>query len=109
MAPLPVLPNEAEVAEAVLAFATSSLTCGRVPRFASPEWVMLPDDDPAKKAAVVRAALAWWGRQLLEGEEHVEVSSAVSGGYDWSKQANRPTRAEVERRRSVPVSGTRGL
>lgn len=38
---------------------------GEIPLFGSPEWCRLPDSDPRKAAAVVRAAVAW----LTEGEE----------------------------------------
>lgn len=78
MAPMPVMPNEAEVAEALLAYVAPALACGRVPTFGSAEWVALGDEDPAKHAAVVRAALAHWGTAQLAQQAHMEASQAIA-------------------------------
>jgi hypothetical protein len=78
MAPVPVMPNEAEVAAALYHYVTPALACGRVPTFGTAEWVALGEDDPAKHAAVVRAALAHWGAALAAQQAHVQASQAIA-------------------------------
>lgn len=78
MAPMPVMPNEAEVAAALFAYVAPALACGRVPAFGSAEWVELAEDDPAKHAAMVRAALAHWGTAQLAQQAHMEASRRIA-------------------------------
>ena len=78
MTALPIMPDEAEVAEAIYRYSSPALTCGRVPTFGSAEWVELADDDPAKRAAVVRAALAHREAALAAQRAHMEASHAIS-------------------------------
>lgn len=101
MAPVPVGPSELEVIEAIYRYISPALTCGRVPVFGSAEWAMLGDDDPAKHAAVVRAALAHWNTAQVEAENRVQASHAISAAYDWAGEANRPSRAQVLRWREA--------
>jgi hypothetical protein len=97
MAPIPTMPD---VAAAIYSYTAEALTCGRVPVFGSVEWVELADDDPAKQAAVVRAALAHWSASLVAGEAQVQASHAISAAYDWRGLACRPTREQVLRWRA---------
>ena len=96
MAPLPVMPDEAEVAAEIYRYTAQALTCGgRVPRFGSPEWAALDDADPAKHAAVVRAALAHWGACQVEAQNHMQASLAISKAHDWAGEATRHMGTQV--------------
>jgi hypothetical protein len=89
------------VAAASYDYVTPALTCGPVPTFGTAEWVALADDDPAKQAAVVRAALAHWGATQAQADNHVQASHAISGAHDWAGLAARPTREQVLRYRAA--------
>ena len=89
MAPVPVMPDEAEVATGIFQYVREALTCGRVPRFGTAEWVELDDADPAKHAAVVRAALAHWTATQVAAANQVQASQAISASHDWAGQATR--------------------
>jgi hypothetical protein len=73
--------DECAQAEALYRYITPALTCGRVPTFGSAEWVELDEDDPAKQAAVVRAALVGWTVELDRQHTHLEASHAVAAAY----------------------------
>jgi len=87
--------------------------------YGSPQWDALPDDDPAKWAAVLRAAELWrrhWQPEaitarLFEELARVDQQAArhrkaaavdLSGTHDWAAQSRRPSHAEIQRRRTQP-------
>lgn len=73
----------------IFAYVAGALTCGEVPRFGTREWAELDDADPAKQAAVVRAALAHWGAEQLAMDAMVQASHAISEAGDWGAVAYR--------------------
>lgn len=101
MTSLPIMPDEAEVAEAIYHYSSAALTCGRVPTFGSAEWVELANNDPAKHAAVVRAALAHREAALGAQRAHMEASHAISAVQNrpgWKvEQIKQQTRMEAGR------------
>jgi hypothetical protein len=61
---------------------------GRWPLIGSPEWVDLPDDDPAKIAAIFDAARHWALRLETGQQAQCEASRGVSAAAGWSGIAN---------------------
>jgi Protein of unknown function (DUF2742) len=57
---------------------------GSWPLAGTPEWVALPDDDPAKLAALLDAARHWSLRLDSLQEASAEASRDVSAAADWS-------------------------
>jgi hypothetical protein len=87
-----------------------------IPRYGSEAWDALPDQDPRRAAAILIAAEAWRDHltperiaQDLTDEIHaqnhlaarllVETSHDVYQAADWENIFNRPTHAELQRRR----------
>jgi hypothetical protein len=68
------------------------------PLIGSPAWCELPDDDPAKLAAVFDAAQHWALRLETCQEARAEASHAVSAADDWSGIAN-----EIRRHREAYI------
>jgi len=75
---LPIMPDEAEVAEALYHYITPALRMTGVPMFGTAEWVALDETDPRKNAAVIRAAMATWGARLAAQQAHVDASQAIA-------------------------------
>lgn len=57
---------------------------GSWPMAGTPEWVALPDDDPAKIAALFDAARHWALRVDTSQEAWCQASRAVSAAADWA-------------------------
>jgi hypothetical protein len=89
----------------------------RIPSYGSPEWDALPDQDPRRAAAVVRAAEAWRRHvsvaqvtadlvdELRRSDEALRLrvrsgSWDVAGAYSWRDLAALPTRDELLARRA---------
>lgn len=87
-----------------------------VPRYGSPEWDALPDQDPRRAAAVVIAAECWRDHSsvervaqdlladLIDREQELrrrvrEASWDVAGAADWSAIARAATFRELQQRR----------
>ena len=67
----------------------------------SPEWYEAP-------ATVQLASVAAWaGGQYLPETPIREASKAISGALDWRAEASKPSYAELQRRRAVPVTPVR--
>jgi hypothetical protein len=94
-----VTPSEAEILQAILNYSQESLKMGDVPKFGSGRWAQLRDDDPAKYAAVIRAALAYWNVETQQTEARAQASRAISKALDWAKQTLEPGHNEMNRRR----------
>ena len=92
-----------------------------IPRYASPAWENLPDDDPRRAAAVCVAAEAWanhcspWqvAQDLVAELAAVDLEIArrvresswdVSSAIDWEAVFRRPTHAELVARRRGEVA-----
>lgn len=71
---------------------------GPYPMAGTPAWCALPDDDPAKIAALLDAAQHWALRMEIGQQQFAEASRDVSGAADWSAIAN-----ESSRRREVYI------
>jgi hypothetical protein len=54
------------------------------PMGGTPEWVGLPDDHPAKLAALLDAAQHWALRAETGQQAQCQASQAISGAADWS-------------------------
>jgi hypothetical protein len=105
-----------EVQEGVHRAVRESLIAGPLPEFGSFNWLQLDVDDPRRLHAIVRAALVWWSSQVFGSaipepvvvrEISARMKSAaesVSAAYDWRAHANRPTQAQVQRRRDAAAS-----
>lgn len=86
---------------------------GRVPQPGSPEWVALPDDHPAKVAAVIFGAIFYAEYFSVEAqleraevEEYLDRSAAKQAALVMSamwqdRSKNQETFAELRRRRAV--------
>lgn len=88
-----------------------------IPRYGSPEWNALPDQDPRRAAAILIAAEAWRDhcspervaqdmrdslaeiRDVID-QTLVETSHDVAMAADWAHIFERPTHAELQRRRA---------
>jgi Protein of unknown function (DUF2742) len=57
---------------------------GSWPMAGTPEWCSLPDDNPAKIAALFDAARHWALRVDTLQTAECEASHAVSAAFDWS-------------------------
>jgi hypothetical protein len=62
---------------------------GSWPMAGTPEWVALPDDHPAKIAALFDAAQHWALRVETCQVAECEASHAISAAADWSAIATR--------------------
>lgn len=49
------------------------------------EWLELPDDDPRKVAAVLRAGVLWALNESARQEAMAEASQAISAALDWGE------------------------
>jgi len=56
---------------------------GSWPMLGTPEWVGLPDDHPAKLAALLDAARHWALRVETAQEAQAEASKSVAASADW--------------------------
>jgi Protein of unknown function (DUF2742) len=70
---------------------------GSWPMVGSPAWCALPDDDPAKVAAIFDAAQHWALRLETCQEASCEASRDVSAAADWKSLPN------IWRRRGVAI------
>jgi Protein of unknown function (DUF2742) len=61
---------------------------GSWPMVGTPAWCALPDDDPAKWAALLDAAQHWALRVETCQEARAEASHAISAAVDWSDVAD---------------------
>ena len=57
---------------------------GTWPTAGTPEWCALPDNDPAKLAALLDAAQHWALRQETCQQAHCDASREISDALDWS-------------------------
>lgn len=55
----------------------------RLPLLGTPAWCALPDDDPAKLAAVLDGGCRWALRLELNQEALAEASKAIAASEDW--------------------------
>jgi hypothetical protein len=74
-------------------------TCAMLP-VGSPEWWDAP-------AAVQLASVAVWGQEYAPESPMKQAARGISGALDWRAEASRPAHAELQRRRSVPVTPVR--
>jgi hypothetical protein len=69
------------------------------PMAGTPEWCSLPDDDPAKLAALLDAARHWCLRLEINTQAHLaQASHAISAAENWKDIAN-----EIGRRREAYI------
>ena len=61
-----------------------SRCCGVWPAAGTPAWCDLPDDDPAKLAALLDAAQHWALRVETCQAAQCEASRDISAAYDWA-------------------------
>jgi hypothetical protein len=94
-----VMPSEAEILEAILRYSNEALKMGDVPTFGSARWSQLSDDNPAKSAAVIRAALAHWNFETQQAEAHAQASRAISKAHNWARQSLELGHDAMNRRR----------
>jgi hypothetical protein len=78
-----------------------SRCCGVWPAAGTPAWCDLPDDDPAKLAALLDAAQHWALRVETCQQAQCEASHDISAAYDWGAIARR-LRDEAEFYRQKP-------
>jgi hypothetical protein len=74
---------------------------GTYPMVGTPEWVALPDDSPAKIAAVFDAARHWALRVETCQVAECEASRAISAAANWSDIAKRMHRGDAYIPRAV--------
>jgi hypothetical protein len=72
---------------------------GQWPMLGTPGWCELPDDDPAKLAALLDAARHWALRVDMAQQAAADASRAISGAADWSSIAN-----EMRRRKGAYIA-----
>jgi hypothetical protein len=96
-----------------------------IPRYGSPEWDALPDQDPRRAAAILIAAEAWRDHcspvrvaedmrdsltEISDVIAHMFVGTShdVAQAVDWEAIFSRPTFAELCERRGEPQRARRG-
>jgi hypothetical protein len=118
--PAAAAPGYGEAADAVRVWAVAVVrraeTRGWLPRYGSPEWVVLPVGDPRRLAAMVLAAECWRDHcsparvaadlaaelEYLDWSVRVRLAEAshdISGAADWRALTAEPSYAELQRRR----------
>jgi hypothetical protein len=70
---------------------------GSWPLIGTPEWALLPDDHPARWAAILDAAQHWALRLETLQQAECEASRAVSSSADWKAVA----REQSQRRKAI--------
>jgi Protein of unknown function (DUF2742) len=107
------LPEITPLARRLFSRVPSGTPC---PRYGSPEWNALPDQDPRRAAAILRSAEAWRrhcspaqvaqdlademaAQAYIADRLLVETSHDVAQAADWPAIFARPTHAELVARR----------
>lgn len=71
---------------------------------------ILPVGSPefwAAPATVQLASIAVLGQEYLPEHPMKQAASGISGALDWRAEASRPSYAELQRRRSIPITPVR--